>query len=225
MSNWLERNRWALFGFLAVLSVAGIVIVYKSPSPPPVELVTLTPLPPTEPALSVAEPPTPTPEPTSTPSSLRVYISGEVNQPDVYLLAIGSIIKDAILAAGGATDQADLDVVNQALELQDQQHIHIPAKSEALPTPSVVEGGISRSAPASISADAQRALNPLVIDLNTASATELDMLPGIGPAIAGRIVEYRQTVGAFKTIDDLTNVSGIGPATFEKLKDHIAVQK
>lgn len=223
MSNWLERNRVAVFGLLAVLSVVGIFIVYRSPSPPPVELVTLTPPPPTEPALAAID--TPTPEPTSTPSPLRIYISGEVNQPDVYLLAMGSIVKDAIVAAGGATDQADLDVVNQALELQDQQHIHVPAKSETLPTPPVVEGGISRSAPASISADAQSALKPLVVDLNTASATELDMLPGIGPAIAGRIIEYRQTVGAFQTIEDLTNVSGIGSATFEKLKDHIAVQK
>ncbi len=222
MSNWLERNRIAVFGLLAVLSVAGIVIVYRNPSPPPVELITLTPLPPTEPAVSVSE--SPTPQPTNTPGPLRVYISGEVKQPDVYLLAPGSIVKDAILAAGGATGQADLNVVNQALELTDQQHIHIPSRTEALPTPPVVEGGVSRNIAVSSSTRPQGKATPLVVNLNTASAVELDMLPGIGPAIAGRIIDYRQTVGNFKTIEELTNVSGIGSATFAKLKDHITVQ-
>jgi len=222
MSNWLERNRMAIFGLLAALSVAGIFVVYRSPSPPPVELITLTPASPTEPTVSAAE--TPTPAPTDTPRPLRVYISGEVKQPDVYLLAAGSIVKDAILAAGGATEQADLNVVNEALELKDQQHIHIPSQIETLPTPPVVEGGVSRNLSVSSSTGSQSGLTPLVVNLNTASAVELDMLPGIGPAIAGRIIDYRQTAGNFKTIEEIKNVSGIGSATFEKLKDHITVQ-
>jgi competence protein ComEA len=151
-----------------------------------------------------------------------------VHKPDVYFLTPGSIIKDVISAAGGATEEADLEVVNQALELKDQQHIHIPAKAEALPTPPVVEGGVSPQSteqPAGGEGQSQGSApsSSDKINLNSATIEQLDLLPGIGPAIAQRIIDYRQAKGPFAAIEDITNVKGIGPATFEKLKDLITV--
>ncbi|RME50024.1 MAG: helix-hairpin-helix domain-containing protein [Caldilineae bacterium] len=139
------------------------------------------------------------------------------------------MIKDAIQAAGGATAQANLDVVNQALELQDQQHIHIPAKADNLPTPPVVEGGVRPTPTAGGSASVTVSHNSAVaggqkININTASAAELELLPGVGPTIARRIVDYRQANGNFTTIEALMDVKGIGQATFDKLKDYVTVE-
>ncbi|MFQ5577175.1 MAG: helix-hairpin-helix domain-containing protein [Anaerolineae bacterium] len=224
MIHWLEKNKPIVFGALALLSVVGGILVYKRPAAPP-PLVITTPVPT---AASTLPPPqlTATPQPTATPHPLRVYVSGEVNAPDVYRLPPGSIIKDAIEAAGGPTAQANLDVVNQALELQDQQHIHIPAADQPMPTPPVVEGGApasapdTRSQPLSLTPDTSAGV---VVNLNTATAAELELLPGIGPAIAQRIIDYRLANGNFTTIEQITNVKGIGPATFEDLKTHITV--
>jgi len=137
----------------------------------------------------------------------------------VYILPPGSIIKDAISAAGGATSKANLDVVNQAQELKDQQHIHIPAQSDNLPTPSVVEGGVSE-----VKAAPQATPAPTKVNVNTASLQTLELLPGIGPAIAQRIVDYRSEYGAFTTPEDIMKVKGIGQGTFDKFKDMIVVE-
>jgi len=132
-----------------------------------------------------------------------------------------------ILAAGGATQKADLDIVNQAEELKDQQHIHIPARAEARPTPPVSSGG--KNPQPTVEADTRSVslqIEPQAgkkININTAKAMELELLPGIGPGYAKRIVEYREANGSFNAIEDITNVKGIGPATFEKLKDYITV--
>lgn len=230
----MGNNRIIVFGILVLASLAAAFAVYSiRPEPPPLEISVpepdVTPLNATIAAVEpTSEPPTPTPVPTPTPSPLRVYISGEINAPDVYTFPQGSILKDAIVAAGGATKDADLDVVNQALELKDQQHIHIPAKTELSPTPPVVDGGVvepttnpqlqTRSVVLEVDTSGGK-----IINLNAAGAAEFETLPGIGPAIAQRIIEYRETTGNFAAIEDLTNVKGIGPATFEKLKDFVTV--
>lgn len=168
------------------------------PRPAPIEVITPV--------------PTATPEPRSspTPAPLRVYVSGAVRQPDVYLLPSGSIVKEALAAAGGPTEEADLDRLNLAIELHDQQQVHVPRRGE----PAVVPGGADSGGPS--------ASGP--ININTATVEELDALPGVGPAIAGRIVEYREAYGAFTAIEEIMEVKGIGPATFEEIKDLITAQ-
>jgi competence protein ComEA len=151
---------------------------------------------------------TPAPTPTLTPAPLRVYVSGAVNRPGVYTLPPHSLVDDAIKAAGGATADADLVRVNLALEVKDQQHVLVPRVGETpSPVPTGEGGGGGRK-----------------ININKADAAELDTLPGIGPATAQRIIDYRTKNGPFKKIDDLKNVSGIGPATFDKLKDLVTVE-
>ncbi len=220
MNDWLDKNRFTLFAVLTAAAIVSFGWIYTHPQAeasrvyievPTVETATPTVMPPTE-----------TPIPTNTPTPLRVYISGEVQHPDVYVLPPGSIIKDAITAAGGTTPAADIDVVNLAQELADQQHIHIPAKSDNAPTPPVVEGGV-RAAGATIAVPATTP-TPLKININTATLQEFELLPGIGPSIAQRIVDYRAENGNFNAIEDIMKVRGIGQATFEKLQPNITVQ-
>jgi competence protein ComEA len=158
--------------------------------------------------------PTPTQSPTAsaTPAPIRVYVSGAVCQPAVYELFPGSIVQDAVSAAGGPASDADLDYINLALELHDQQQVHVPRQGETNPPPSASGGssgnGETTGAP---------------ININTATAAELETLPRVGPTMAQRIVEYRESNGLFKTIEEIQDVQGIGPATFEGFKDMITV--
>ena len=198
MNGWLERHKVLIVSLLSIAIVGGVVAwIAMRPNPGPI-------------VISTPEPtPTPVPEPTSTPAPLRVYVTGAVERSDVYLLPAGSLVKDAIAAAGGATDGADLEQINLAIQVYDQQQIHVPRKGEQV-TPVAAPVGVPSTTGK--------------VDINTASVEELDTLPGIGPAIAQRIVDYRQEYGAFATIEDITNVKGIGEATFEEIKDLIAVR-
>jgi competence protein ComEA len=198
----MERYRGLVVGIL-VLAIAGggAMLWLNRPRPAPIEVITPVPSPTQEPRSS------------PTPAPLRVYISGAVRRPDVYLLPSGSIVKEALAAAGGPTDEADLDRLNLAMELRDQQQVYVPRRGEAVPAV-VPPGGAD---PGGASAGGP-------ININTATIEELDALPGVGPAIAGRIVDYREAYGPFTTIEEITNVRGIGPATFEEIKERIAVK-
>ena len=162
----------------------------------------------------VVSPPvsTATPPPTPTLAPIRVYVSGAVRQPAVYELPPGSIVQSAVDAAGGLTSDADLDCVNLALELRDQQQVHVPRQGEAHPPPPVSGGDPDSGGPTGV-----------LINLNVATAAELETLPRIGPTMAQRILEYREANGPFEAIEDIQEVPGIGPATFEGLKDLITV--
>ncbi len=204
MGDWLERNRGSVLVLLINLAlIGGLFFWLRRPVSSPVEIV----------------PPDPTPSPvpsaTPTPSPLRVYVTGAVLNPDVYRLATGSIVKDAIEAAGGVNDDADLVRINLAQELQDQQQIYVPCVGEDNAPPPVAGG---EPTPSSGSAGPAAKIN-----INTATTEELDTLPGIGPAFAQRIIDYRNANGPFKSTEEITNVSGIGDATFQKLKDRISV--
>jgi len=160
----------------------------------------------------VVPPPTPAPTVPPTAAPVRVYVSGAVNRPGVYVLPPHSLVNDALEAAGGAAVEADLDRINLALEVHDQQQVYVPRKSESVqPVLATFAGGTSV-------AGASR------ININTATAADLDRLPKIGPAIAQRIIDYRTKHGPFKRIEDLKNVSGIGDALFEAIKDLITVE-
>lgn len=196
MEQWLERYRGILFFILVAVALVGIIL-FQALRPQP------------QPAILLSPSPSPLPEATSTPRPIRVYISGAVQHPDVYSLASGSIVKDAMLAAGGPSDDADLDRINLAAPVTDGQHVYVPHIGE---TELPVEPPADSPAP-----DGK-------VNINTAEPAELETLPNIGPTIAQRIYDYRQANGPFARIEDLMDVSGIGQATFDKIRDLITVK-
>ena len=142
-----------------------------------------------------------------TPPMLVIDVQGEVKTPGVYELPINSRVNDAIKSAGGANKSADLSYLNQARMLKDGEQIYIEKK---VYTSAVT----SRKSSTTFNG---------ILNINRATAKELDKLPGIGPVIAGRIIEFRKINGAFQSIDDLRKVQGIGASTLEKFKSKIRV--
>ena len=146
-----------------------------------------------------------------TPESLRVHVAGAVTEPGVYLLPMDAIVAQAIEAAGGPLEEAILDMINMASLLENGQQIFVPVKSD---TSSETYPSIPMFVPASVEK----------ININTASAAKLESLPGIGPSLAKKIVEFREAHGPFVTIEDLLNVSGIGQAKLEGIRDLITIR-
>jgi competence protein ComEA len=132
----------------------------------------------------------------------------------------GSLVKDAIVMAGGFTVDANPVVLNQALTVRDGDHIHVPTMVETAETPPVLSGEAEESVRAP---DSGGGIVGALININTASLGELEDLPGIGPALAQSIVDYREATGPFETIEDIMKVSGIGTAKFEAMRDLITV--
>jgi competence protein ComEA len=151
------------------------------------------------------------------PEKIIVDVKGQVKLPGVYQSSVGERVIDVITRAGGLTENADERGVNFAEHVQDEMVVYIPAKGDEGQTVVEPVGG-SIPSPGGSSSN-----NQGKIDLNKADVNELQTLPGIGPAKAAAIVEYRGKSGKFKAIEDLKNISGIGDKTFEKLKDLIAV--
>jgi competence protein ComEA len=137
-----------------------------------------------------------------------VHVVGQVARPGVVRLPAGSRVEEAVAAAGGAERDADLARVNLARVLVDGEQVVVPRPGEA-----VVE------APAPGDPSAQAA----PVDLNTATEAELDTLPGVGPVLAGRIVQWRSTNGRFTRVDELAEVAGIGPTVLERLRPLVRV--
>ncbi|TEB16431.1 ComE operon protein 1 [Pelotomaculum sp. FP] len=160
---------------------------------------------------------------------LLIHVTGAVVKPGVYQLPAGSRIIDAVNKAG-PTGEADLDVLKLATPVTDGQTIYVPVKGAA-GQPGAV-GSTNPSAAAAVSPvaassagagnSAQQAGGK--VNINTADQAQLDTLPGVGPAYAQRIIQYREINGPFKTIEDIKQVSGIGDKRFEQLKDLITVQ-
>lgn len=143
-------------------------------------------------------------------NEIVVYVSGQVKTPAVITLEDNGNLRivDAVNAVGGMTELADTEIVNLAEPLTDGQHIHIPTKDI-----------IFRELPAQ---SADNSSNNL-ININTADEKELQKIKGIGPALAGRIIDYRENNGAFKSIEEIKKVRGIGDKTFEKMREQITV--
>jgi competence protein ComEA len=136
---------------------------------------------------------------------LVIDVAGAVRRPGLYRLRSGSRIDDAIAAAGGATAKAQLDVVNLAAPIADGEQVVVPGRGRAgvAAAASPPAAGSSPSAP---------------LDLNTATAEQLDSLPGIGPVTAQKILDYRQEHGAFHSVAELEGVPGIGAGRLAQLK-------
>ncbi|WP_296009276.1 ComEA family DNA-binding protein [uncultured Adlercreutzia sp.] len=151
------------------------------------------------------------------PRSLCVHVDGAVASPGVYYLDEGSRVIDAVEAAGGVRDDAVTATVNLAQELEDGQQVVIPAvgeESEVVPGAGAGTGASGSASSASSSG---------LININTASASELTALSGIGEATAAKIVADREANGPFASVDDLTRVSGIGEKKLEAIRDAICV--
>ena len=148
--------------------------------------------------------------PPPTPKPLYVHVTGAVARPGVYPLPIGALVQDAVSAAGGMLPEAATDRLNLAAALADGQQVFVPA----MPTPSP-RATPGTPAPASAGSG--------LMSLNSASAAQLEALPGIGPVLATSIVAYREAHGPFARIEDLLRVPGIGPAKLELIQPFLQV--
>lgn len=148
-------------------------------------------------------------DPVEEDTIIMVHISGQVYHPGLIELKLGSRLKDAVDLAGGLKKEADIDKINLARKLVDEEKIYIPQKGEE------VDIEISSNISSTDSDDR--------ININTCTKEQLMNLPGVGEVTASRIIDYRST-NQFKTIEDIMNVSGIGTKKFEALKEFIVVQ-
>jgi competence protein ComEA len=197
---------------LAWLTITGIVYLFaRRPTPPPVQI-----LPAATPSPSATGAATPALAPLATAVPLRVDVAGAVQAPGVYRLPANSIVADAIAAAGGPVADADLDRLNKASLLRDGIQVYVPRKAELI-TPSMVAPGLpdeSRGATTNLLGAGG------AVDLNLATAEELDKLPGIGPSLAGSIIAGRP----YGKVEDLLRVPGIGEGILAKLRPYVKVE-
>jgi competence protein ComEA len=202
-----ERYRYVLTALLVVAIVGGSAVFYlRRPAP-----IAITIIPPGPTATLV---PTQTPLPTSTPGPIQVYVTGAVRNPEtVVSIPHGARVSDAIEAAGGLTEDADLVRVNMAQVLRDGDQVHVFAVSG-----SPAQAGTDASVILATPGDSG------IVYINVATAEELEQLPRIGPAMAQRIIDYRSEHGPFTSLEDLQNVSGIGPATVEQMAPFVSFE-
>jgi competence protein ComEA len=198
----MKRDMWLLaFGLVGGLLGAGLLYLAAGrPHGPAVQL---------------------SPPPTSAP--ILVHVSGGVVNPGVYALPLDSRVQDAVQAAGGLAPEAMGSSLNLAARVRDGDQLIIPTlRPTSLPVLSTTQaetGGTRFQAPLATEQPTQAGK----ININSAGLEELDTLPGIGPVTAQKIIDYRQANGPFQTLEAIMDVSGIGPATFERLKDLITV--
>ncbi|MBC9785012.1 ComEA family DNA-binding protein [Heliobacterium chlorum] len=161
---------------------------------------------------------------------IRVHVSGAVNKPGVYQMPAGSRVDDALRLAE-ASPNADVEAINRAALLTDGRQLVVPAlRSENGSAESLKNG---QAAGATTSGGTSRALSKgssggsgyaaAIININSADASELDKLPGVGPALAQRILQYRETKGPFQRVEDIQNVPGIGPKKYNDMKEMLSV--
>jgi competence protein ComEA len=183
----LDRYRAVVLVALASAVAAGAAffVAGRNDEPPPLEIVA-----------AGAE----------TGQPIEVYVTGAVTHPGVYQLTGGARVIDALNEAGGQAPDADIEAINLAERLDDEDQITVPRLGE-----SRASGGTTGAAPAG------------VVNINTATAAELDALPGIGEVYSARIVESRDAVGPFQTLEDLLTRDLIPRATFEKIYELITV--
>jgi competence protein ComEA len=145
-----------------------------------------------------------------------VHVVGAVKEPGLYTLPGGSRVGDVIAAAGGVTSEAAGEAVNLARVLVDGEQVFLPTKKQVAAGVAVPPGSAGAASGAGTTAGGK-------VDLNRATAAELDTLPGVGPSTAQKIVDDRTKNGPFKKVEDLMRVTGIGPKKFESLKDLVTV--
>ncbi len=201
-------SRAELTGLIGVVAITllGVGLWYTRSLPKPVEVAS-------SPAAAVAPPVgsgSGVPVVSGSPASaapIIVDVTGWVRKPGVYEFVAGQRVIDAVHRAGGAREGADLSVINLAAPLADGTQVVVSKRGQA---PS---GAAAAGVPGAIA----------VVNVNTASETELETLNGVGPVTAAAIIQYRTDNGPFATVDDLLDVSGIGPVTLEELRPQVTV--
>lgn len=156
------------------------------------------------------------PNGSNTMGKIIVHLEGEVAKPGVYELGEDSRVFDVVELAGGLTKNADLKRTNLAKKIVDEEYIYIPNKNE-------IDTGSSQYRD-NLSTPSSAIENTNLININRANIIELKELPGIGDVLAGKIIEYRESNGGFKSVDDLKNVNGIGDKRFGDIKDKVTVK-
>lgn len=167
----------------------------------------------------------------ASPAVITVHVAGAVNSPGVYRLPSSARVVDAIASAGGALRTADLESINLAQTMTDTEQVYIPSKASSRPrvttaprlrppriTPTTAPSQMPSTSGGNTGAQPTRLIN-----LNTATASELDSLTGVGPSTAKAIISYRTKKGSFSKVEDLLNVPGIGPAKLAALRDQVTV--
>lgn len=163
---------------------------------------------------------------------IYIYITGEVNNPGIVVLPIGSRIVDAIDCAGGITQKADIMKVNLVYMLQDGMKVNIPSSIELKNNPNfeyiTMSSGDEKNDSniknaTTVDTKSESAFKVSNVNINTATQTELETLPGIGPSLALKIINYRKENGKFKSIEELKSVNGIGENKYEEIKKYIYV--
>jgi len=168
-------------------------------------------------------------------ANITVYVSGEVVKPGVYVLSLEARVIDALQAAGGPTSIADLVVVNLAAPLVDAAQVFIPRIGSTprvtLPRPHAginlpaasTSGGAGISAGAGGGAGGGATSATGIVDINSATLSDLDALPGVGPSTAQAIIDYRVANGPYASVDDLLSVRGIGPSKLAAMRSRVRV--
>lgn len=155
-----------------------------------------------------------------------VHVTGAVSSPGVVTLPAGSRVADAIEAAGSALEDADTSLINLARILVDGEQMCVPYQGEQVPDTGAGAAGTVDGSGGTSSGGAEGAADSSaggLVNINTADAAALETLPGIGPALAQRIVEHREAHGPFAAVDDLTDVPGVGPAKLKALRAEASV--
>lgn len=162
------------------------------------------------------------------PHKIKVYITGAVANPGVISLDSDKRLDDAIRMAGGLLEKADANRINMAMNLEDSQHYIIPyiGQDDAAVNNQATNQNVAGASPAGGQTGGQATGNNAgaKININTADQSKLEDIPGVGPATAKKIMDYRQKSGGFKSIEDIKNVTGIGDKKFENMKDSIDVK-
>jgi len=205
----LSRGELAGLVVVLVATLGGVGLWYSRSLPKPIQ-VAETPAPAFVPGASVSGvPASGSPGASaSPPADLIVDVTGWVRHPGVFQFKPGSRVIDAVQRAGGARDGADLTLLNLAAPLADGQQILVP--KEGASAGGVAAGGTGAGGVA-------------LVNINTADEPTLETLNGVGPALAAAIIQYRTDQGPFTSVDQLDEVSGIGPATLEKLRPQVTV--
>ena len=194
------RRRDAFAGAAVVAGIVVVALVLLARDAPAVIAPPATSTP-SQPDVSGASP-------TSSAAAVYVHVAGSVRAPGLYGLPTGARVADAIAAAGGARANADIDAINLAQVVTDGLKIDVPRKGVEVTTTGAPSPG---SSPGSM------------VSLNSADQAALEVIPGIGPVKAAAIVQYRTDNGAFSSLDELLEVTGIGPATLESIRPYVSL--
>jgi competence protein ComEA len=223
--HWFGLARLVGAAVSVVVVVVGALWLLRAPSPSAEATLPIASGGGASPAITLPAPSTLPPVVTMPPPAamIVVHVAGAVERPGVVVLATPARVVDAVVAAGGAAGDGDLDGVNLAAALADGQRVYVPVVGEVDPSavPSGGGSGSASSGGSAVGGDPDAPAGP--IDLNTATAAELDGLPGVGPATAAAIVDDRARNGPFASVDDLDRVPGIGPAKLAALRDLVSV--